>query len=315
MTRSLLSPALEVTVHPGHGFAIGSIVDRATGEELLWHPPGTSFRNLVDTLDPSGDASGRQYDREILAGGWFAMFPTAGLPAGHGWMHGEAPRIEWQITDDETDSAVSCRVELPFSRLIVERTVRLRSSVVRVEMTARNPTDESVPITFGEHPCFPRALFAGGEIDLPRGSRVLTTSPVQAEAGFTRPDADSAWPEVAAAAGGFVDMSQIPAEPDGRHDHLSIEVPDGRLSLVGASRSVRLTWDAATLPHVLLWEHFLPQDSMWPGDVLGVEPVSARGRSMEDARLHGGLRMLDPGEVLNYWMELELVRDDLLSAT
>ena len=62
------------------------------------------------------------------------------------------------------------------------------------------------------------------------------------------------------------------------------------------------------MPYLLLWEQFLPEGSMWPGDVFGVEPMSARGRSMEDAYTYGDLRSIAPGGRLDSWMELTATR-------
>jgi hypothetical protein len=58
------------------------------------------------------------------------------------------------------------------------------------------------------------------------------------------------------------------------------------------------------MPGVLLWEHFLPEGSMWPADVFGVEPVSSSGRTMDDAAAASDIRTILAGGDVSYWMTL-----------
>jgi galactose mutarotase-like enzyme len=299
------SESLALECYPQHGFAITSIVAREHGTEILWRSPLTSPRELGSELGESGDISGLLFDKDVLLGGWFSMFPTAGHPASFNdrWMHGEAPRVSWAV-ESHSDSQVECTVTLPSSGLTVRRRVSVRGNTVSVTMSAHNPTAQDRTITFGEHPCFPRELFAGGRVELPGPSHAGVGPAIQPAASvFRHPDAFE-WPSTTSPDGSPLDAGAIPAQPDGRHDHVSVCPPRGEAVLHGPGLSVALAWDVDAMPGVLLWEHFLPEGSMWPADVFGVEPVSSSGRTMDDAAAASDIRTILAGGDVSYWMTL-----------
>jgi hypothetical protein len=299
------SDSLSVQCYPQHGFAITSIVAEEQGTEILWRSPLTLPRELGSELGESGDVSGIAFDRDVLLGGWFPMFPTAGHPGSFPdrWMHGEAPRVSWTV-ESQSDSHIECAVTLPSSGLSVRRRVGVTGNTVSVVMSAYNPTARDRTITFGEHPCFPRELFAGGRVELPGSSQAEVGPAIQPAASvFRHPDAFE-WPSTTSPDGSPFDAGFIPAEPDGRHDHVSIRSPRGEAVVRGRELSVALAWDAEAMPRLLLWEHFLPEGSMWPADVFGVEPVSSSGRTMDDAAEAGDARTIVAGGDLSYTMTL-----------
>lgn len=302
---SIGSGSLSIQCYPQHGFAITSIVAREHGTELLWRSPLTLPRELGSELGESGDVSGLAFDRDVLLGGWFSMFPTAGHPGSFDdrWMHGEAPRVSWMV-ESQSDSHVECTVTLPSSGLNVRRRVSVSGNTVSVAVSAHNPMAQDRVITFGEHPCFPRELFAGGRVELPGSPHAEVGPAIQPAASvFRHPDAFE-WPTTTGPDGRPMDAGSIPGQPDGRHDHVSVRSERGEAVLRGSELSVALAWDAEAMPRVLLWEHFLPEGSMWPADVFGVEPVSSSGRTMDDAAIAGDAGTLPAGGDVSYWMTL-----------
>ena len=86
---------LELSAYPSHGFVVSQLTDAATGTALLWTRDMPVEPCRAD-LGPPGAASVGTFERDLLVGGWFVMFPTVGLPdaaAQDRWMHGEAARL------------------------------------------------------------------------------------------------------------------------------------------------------------------------------------------------------------------------------
>jgi galactose mutarotase-like enzyme len=308
---SLENSFLTVTCYPFHGFVISAIVDRASGCNVLWNPPNGSLADLDGQIGLPGLASIASFDEGILVGGWFGMFPTAGLPGSRPdlWMHGEAPRLPW-VVREVTETSVKCSVDLPNSGFHLERVVKLDGATVSVATTALNESVGPRSATFGEHPCFRRELFAGGRILLESGSRGTVATPEQPEAARYAGDRPFTWPVVPLAAGGFEDASTLPRFADARQDHLILEPSGSRMAiespLLGCA--VVIEYDPFVFRHALLWQHFLPDGSPWPGDVFAVEPSSAPGCTFDDAVAAGAVRIIEPGTSVSYWVSLRLER-------
>lgn len=306
MLQRVHSDRLRVTVAPQHGFTIAGIALAGSDHNVLWNPPTASFDPLpTDDLGPAGEPSIEYFDRRILAGGWFPMFPTAGLPgsAADRWMHGELPRVAWQVTD-QSDAHVTAVVDTPGSGIRVHRTVRVVSDTVAVTIRAENRSGRTQRVTYGEHPCFARSLFASGAV-LAHPARARVTSAADPPNAHLIADADFPWPTAPSAAGDTIDLSKIPATADGRHDHISL-ADISSVQLRGARHVVDLAWDPVQMPHALLWQHFRPAGSPWDGDVFAIEPMSAPGRTFDDAEHAGSVTDLLPGHILRTWMSMRV---------
>lgn len=306
MLRQVLSDRLRVTVAPKHGFTITAIELLDGGENVLWQPADASFHDLPATeLGPAGEASIDSFDRSVLAGGWFPMFPTAGLPgtSADRWMHGEAPRIAWSVVD-ESDSHLTAVVDTPATDIRVHRTLRVADDMVTVTTRAENRSGRDQHITFGEHPCFSRAVFAGGSL-LADPARAVVTSAADPLNARLLPGQEFRWPGAPDARGGSLDQSSLPRVPDGRHDHVSL-TGISRMQLRGDRHVVDLEWDAIGLPNALVWQHFRPTGSPWNGDVFAIEPMSAPGRTFDDAVAAESVTNLADGQTLETWMSMRI---------
>lgn len=304
----LASDDLTVTVHPEHGFVIGSIVDHSTRQNLLWNPPDARFRTLGDRLGKPGEGSVNRFDRKLLVGGWFPMIPNAGLPGGRPelWMHGEAARLSWEVIGGGPAQCTAA-VLLPSSNLFVERTVTVLGSRIRTQTVVSNNGHRSVLFAPGEHPCFSRSAFQGGRIVVTEGAQAWATAPAQpSAASFAEGDRFS-WPDARLVTGGTGDAGAVPREPDGHHDHLVVESGSGRVRLErpGGDRSITMSFDPELFPWLLVWSHYLPPHSPWRGDVFAVEPTAVPGRSFDDADSAREHTLLPESQAF-WWMDLEV---------
>ena len=293
-------------VAPQHGFTIASIMLSGDEENVLWNPPNASFAALpVADLGPSGKDSIDHFDRVVIAGGWFPMCPTAGPPGSDQgrWMHGEAPRLQWTVVD-QSEAHVAAVLTTPSTGIHLERIVTVHDDTVRADTRMVNVSGKRQAITFGEHPCFARQTFASGVIDAsPHSAQVpALADPVNA---LLRGDREMSWPLATASDGRTVDVSQIPECADQRHDHISLEGV-AAVKIRGPRHTVDVEWDGVCMPHALLWQHFSPPGSPWPGDVFAVEPMSAPGRTLDDAIASQALTYLDVDGSLETWASIRV---------
>lgn len=295
--KCLQNDHVRVNVAPQHGFVIASIELSDSTENILWNPPNSSLDALPsDDLGPSGDPSIQYFDREILAGGWFPMFPTAGLPGSdtERWMHGELPRLRWNVVE-ESDTHITAVVDTPATSFNVQRTVRLIGDTISAATRVRNHSGRTQQVTFGEHPCFSRKVFAHGVLEAaPRTVRV--TSPADLINARLVGDREFCWPNGLMTTGETVDLSVIPGAPDGRHDHISLSGIK-KATIRGRRHTVDLEWD---LPHALLWQNFGNLD------VFALEPMSAPGRTFDDAVAADAVTTLRDKQTLQTWMSLRV---------
>lgn len=308
--------AVRVECLPDRGMLIRSVLDRRSGNNLLWvrrkDPGGSASRDLGS----AGPASVGSWADRLFIGGWFEMFPSAGHPGvvdgRPTYLHGEAPRLPWTVVRRST-AAVNAEVGLVRDRVRAQRTVHATDTGLTVTSTYVNTGSLPIAYSRGEHPCLSREAFAGGRIELSAQSAWIPGPPADAAAAATVPGTEFAWPLAPAVAGGRLDLAAVPAAADGRHDHACVELAAAfvRVTAPRLAIAVELRWDLADLPYLLLWENFAapgaePDDTC---DVFGVEPTSAPGRSADDAVAAGAVRHLAPGESRTY--ALELVVTDL----
>lgn len=297
---------LELSAYPAHGFVIDGLTDAATGTQLLW-VRDVPVLPCPPELGPPGEASVDSFDRGLLVGGWFLMFPTVGLPepaARRQWMHGEAAQLPWTLTS-LTAASATARVSTPASGFDLLRSLRLDGDGLTVRTVAVNRSGMPQPVTYGEHPCLSRAAFAGGRLTLAARSAAVLPQ-VQPEAATVPAGPVADWPHVPTGDGRPVDLGLIPAAADGAHDHVSVELSAGTVEVGSPAldRRLQLMLDPAELGHVLLWRHHLPPDRPWPADVLAVEPASAPGRTWADALAAGMVRTVAPGARVDFGLRV-----------
>lgn len=228
-------------------------------------------------------------------GGWQLLTPNAG--AASEWdgiahpLHGEVSTANWEVVDHDARS-LTMRSGTR-NAIEVTRTVTLdpRRSAVEVRTTLAN--DAAVPASaiLVEH-----AAFAGGEdasVHAPPTSRWR-------RAGDS---VDSAWSEARLGtpiAWGGTALSSLVGGSEG---WIELRRP-------ALDRTVRLTWDPATLPSMWLWQERGSTGFPWFGraDIIGLEPAStteADGLAGAMARDEGWT--LEPGARRTVAVEVEIV--------
>lgn len=301
----LSSPELTVVAYPAHGFVITVLAPTESGVNLLWERADPPLHDL-GSAPPTGPAI-REFDESVFAGGWFVMFPLAGIPGVSDDipMHGEAPRIAWEQIQ-VSRSSVTCRAVLP-GRFDVQRSLRLAGRSLEVTTEVLNLSETEAAVTFGEHPCFSRSVFAGGAVRADVSAASIPPEASDPEATrYTRPQTFP-WPRAERRDGPWESVAEIPAVADGRHDHICAALSSAELAVSSPrlSGSLLLHANLAELPHLLLWEHFAPSRTPWSGDVFALELCSAPGRTLDDARAAGELSTIAAGATIRWTVTAE----------
>ena len=301
----LEADGLAVVAHPARGFTITSIEDRASGAEALWSRSGFHPAEPVRELGPSGEASIESFSDRFI-GGWFEMFPTTGFPGtvpgaagpARSLLHGEVMRLPWSIVSlgPRSVEATVDTIRTPFR---LTRALEIVDGTLVVAERIENLSRVAAPYTWGHHPCFSRATFAGGRLELDV-ARAEVPSPALDPASDTLvAGASFAFPNAPRVDGGVRDMAAIPPEADGRHEQAVLTLRSGRLRITAPAhgRAFHLAWDVEVFGYAMLWQDYRAPDAAFWGtaDTFAVEPSSGPGRSLDDAVAAGTLRSLEPG--------------------
>ncbi len=289
---------------PAQGNTIVELVDRASGVDALWirrsHAPAPASR----ALGPAGEPSVQTF-LDLFVGGWFAMFPVVGYPGSSdptSMLHGELVRLPWEIDHvDATTLAASVRtVRAPVH---VQRECSLVGPTLIVRETIANVGGEAVPYLWGQHPCLDRASFRDGTIELEVAAGEVP-APHYDPAAAILEAGDVQWPRGSTRRGAPIDLSRIPADADGRLDHLCLTPTRGRARVTAPEVQLALVleWDPAVFPHLLVWENFRAAGGypFWgSADTFAIEFSTNPGRSVDDALAAGPLPVLLPGDSLS----------------
>ena len=166
----LTTDDLLVDVLPANGGDIYSIIDRATGVDLLWKAPwGTDLQP-----DPASTSGDRWLTRTW--GGWQVLLPNTGdeaEEAGQRWgFHGEAGLRDWTVkaaTGDELDLAV----DLETAPLELRRRYRVQGPSLSVTTTVGNRSSDTVEFLWGEHPTYGEAFASGAILEIGAGTVLI----------------------------------------------------------------------------------------------------------------------------------------------
>lgn len=295
----LADERLRLTCLPRQGATITALVERSTGVDALWRRPHTPAL-CTRSLGAPGPASSASFG-DLWVGGWFDMLPVVGHPSEDtadpaNLLHGELVRLPWECETVEPTRLV-CSVRCVRVPLSVVREIQLDGEGgLSIDTRVTNVGGATIPYSWGFHPCFDRAVFAAGRIELDAESARIPDPP--SAPGHNRLPAGEcfAWPWVGEPP---IDVSRIPELPTGSQDHVAVEPRAGHLRLTAPRHGLEfvLDWDLGAFPHLLMWQDFVSQ-SGWPlwgaGDVFALEPSTNPGRGVEDAAAAGAVRELAP---------------------
>jgi hypothetical protein len=256
-TLVLRSPQLEVVVLPGKGADVYSVIDRATGIDVLFRSPW-GWRDPA-TVPPMGESQADWLAR--YPGGWQLLVPNAGPEREYDGVlrgfHGEAALIAWNV-DECTTGTARLSTDLATAPLHLERELVADGPDLAVVTSIRNTSPRSVPVMCVEHAAF-GAPFLDARCRLDTSARRIAAAAGYDEiADFAAVPPAGAQRSVFAGLSGFDDAWVSIASP-------------------AAGFGIRMTWDAATLPHAWLWEEaggVLGYPWFGRAYVAGVEPAN-----------------------------------------
>lgn len=195
--------------------------------------------------------------------------------------HGRSADEEWTVVHS-TENRVVLRLDYPEPEGVsaLERTIALRPDAAAIDLTLRIESRRVLSTSVGLHPIL-RLPDAPGQLELDvefddghcYPGAASSTAPTRSGATFARLDA------VPAARGAALDLTRLPLGP-AVDDVVLLAGVRGPLvaRFADTQTSVRLDWDRAVLPHLMLWisDRGLiesPFSGRYRG--LGTEPVAA----------------------------------------
>ena len=251
---TLRSDELEVTLLPGKGADIYSIVDRSTGIDVL-------FKSPWGWRDPRSLPGGTDSKVDWLArypGGWQQLVPNAGearvVDSVTRGFHGEAAVVPWTVLHG-SDTAVRLTVDLTSAPLRLDRQVVLDGTSLSVTDAIRNLSPDPVEFMWVQHPVF-GAPFVDEHARIDTGARVLISD---AEAPGTVLPADAVFdfPHASDVDGGFVDLRVIPGQDAAREVFgVLTDFAGAWFSIISptAGFGIRVDWDPDAYPHAWFWQ-------------------------------------------------------------
>ena len=235
---ALENEQIRVEILLDKGAAIRSFLHKPTDTEFMWHSP-LGLRPAIETI--GGDFL------DGYEGGWQEIFPNGGPPSRHPSgvelpFHGEAATVPWDIQIElDEPSAVRIRLSIETARtplrLSKALTLRQGSGVLEIDERMSNLSPFPVELMWGNHPAFGAPfLDASCRIDVP--ARRASTRRSSAMPGSRLEfGVDFDWPMAPAAAGGTVDLRQVPPPETGAAEWVCLsELTDGWYAVTNTDR-------------------------------------------------------------------------------
>ena len=250
---TLEDDVVRVAVLPDHGGDIASIVDRATGTELLFQAPwGRRDRRYLPARADSMTAW-----LDAYAGGWQVLCPNAGFESegpGVRWgYHGEACLLAWDVLD-AGDAAAELEVALATAPLRVHRRLTLSGGTLRVDERLVNESAADVEVAWVQHPAFGPPLVDGARIET-GAARVRADADIPGDLLPAGGRWD--WPDAEDRAGRPVDLRRLPRAGDPRSVFAYLEefgVHEAAIVNERIGLTARLRWSGDPWPYAWLWQ-------------------------------------------------------------
>lgn len=302
----LESEQARVIVLPHIGGKVAALIDKATGQDLLWHTPGRRYR-------PPRYGSGWT---TTDMGGWEDCLPTVGASSYPEWPwhgialpeNGEVWALPW--TARAAGDAVGLTihgVRLPYH---FEKHVSLESNRVRIHYRIGNPSAFPMRYIWAAHPLF--RVRPGMRIVLPAGSRVRVDWSRDERLAISL--AEMPWPVSRDAQGQVVQLDQI-GEPALCHaDKLfTTALQEGWCGLHDpeTGQTVAFSFDPYRLPYVGVWVNQGGWPENGPGCYnVGLEPTNGYPDRLDIACAQGVAATIEPGQEQDWDLDLSIGRAD-----
>jgi hypothetical protein len=283
---------IEVTVLVDKGGDIYSLIDRASGSDVLFKAPWTMRTpSTVATV-----ANSMEKWIELYPGGWQVLLPNGGTECvidGVTWpYHGEAAVVPWHLV-----SASATRLELEVHLITVplrlRRVLEVEGPVLRVHETITNDSPVDVEVMWSHHPAFGAPLIAEGTLIWTGAQSVAGDDEIPGS--LLQAGRDETWPVVTSQSGEQIDLSIVPPRDERRSvlgyltnfasGYYALYNPDIDLG-------VGLRWPLDVFPSAWLWQEF-HHGHVWPwferAYVMAIEPASTfPGLGAVAAKAKGG---------------------------
>ncbi len=277
---TLRTPEVETALDPGQGADVLTLVDRASGVDVLFRSPWRERADALRNGRPGAFSDPVAGWLERYRGGWQTLCPSAGQPRRvHGapvGFHGELASVAW-VVDSATTGTARLHTELFGVPLRVERLVELHGHVLTVTDVLVNLSDTDLEFDYSQHPALAGALLEGTCRIATSASRFVADPDTP---GAVDPQQPYRWPH-ALSAGAPLDLSRVPAPPERRvlfgwlegfDEAAWATVTNEELGL-----TVRLEWDGRLMPYAWFWQELNASEGFpWHrrARVLAIEPAS-----------------------------------------
>jgi len=270
----LANESLELSLVPALGAKIISLINRQTGREWMWHPPGSLklFRNQLGDDFATGPITG-----------WDECLPTV-LPCINKGRalpdHGEVWSVPWELNPGEWQrQKLKTTVRLAVSPFDFERIIELSGNRIHVRYQLTNRNSEPEKFLWAMHPLIP--VFAGDRLELAAAAR--------------RQLAGESWVESLDFAAGQPACAKVFAGPLG----------EGRAGISNASTGDRMTffWDPQANPALGLW---LSRGGWHGYHQLALEPTNGAANALDQAGLEGRCGVVPPGSTVSWAITIQI---------
>ncbi len=281
-TIQLGTPHLLVSIDPGRGADVVSLVDRRTGIDVLFSSPWRARADAIREGQAPSTSDSVAGWLEQYRGGWQTLCPVAGAPrnvnGGPVGFHGEASVVPWTVEEVRNDTA-RAHVDLFSVPLRISRVITLREAKISIVDTLINLSSVPLEFDYSHHPAFGGA-FLDGSCRIDTGARRLTIDPETTS--VLPPGSEHDWPWALDGAGARVDLREIPGPGSPSavfgwlHDFADYWASITNIDL---GLAVRIEWDGEHLPYAWLWEE-LNSSELFPwyrrARVIAIEPASVQ---------------------------------------
>lgn len=301
---------VELTLLPGKGCDIYSLIDMRTGIDVLFKTPwGVRSPGLWSHMNSS-----YEHWMEAYAGGWQILLPNGGdecVEKGTTWgYHGEASLGKWSLLD-RTSTEADLEIQLFTVPLKVQRHFQLDGPVLRIREIVTNVSQEVTEFMWSHHPAFGAPFLEDGCV-LSTGFRSFIADELN-PGSILSPGSQHSWPIVTSTSNDRVDLRRLPGPLETRamlgylfdiaEPFFAITNPKKRLG-------IGIRWSGKVFDKAWLWQE-VHSGNEWPwfgrAYAIAVEPASTiPGHGMTYAR-EKGFRGVELGASMSTELIMEAV--------
>ena len=278
-----------IVIRPDLGARIDRLLDKRTGHDWIWHPPG------YDAAQPRTIELGASFDAH-WTGGWDEIFPNDAEGEFQGRQlvdHGEFWSQSWNLLE-RSETCLKLGLTCQTVPVKVEKTIRLETAQVELSYKFENLSEQRVPFLFKQHAAI--AIAANDEIILPDCEIepvALEFSRIIGQPGKTK------FPTAIASNGEVVYLNRTPDRASNLQEfYYSSGLSIGQCGIKNPrSRSaLMMNFDLSDFPYVWMFQSYGGWNDHY---VLVMEPCTTMPYDLEIAERNGTIATLEPYQTQN----------------